>query len=321
MWRALAILALSVGSAAAEPPCRPSARLTGERPLADEIGAVLRERGIAVVADAAESSASAGSDPAFTGAACRQVSAEVATGGHRIMVWITDDEGHRVERLTEDVPAAATAIESWARRDLLDPLLDARAAIPIGLPGAASAAQVERTAAPAAAPPHYRLAGGADVGVSGDGGLWTGVHAQACGRIGRICLGGLVRYAYDLERSGDTRRLGTERSGLEIGATVELPVHRGALAIAPGLGLALSSITAHNPIEEETEQVSAAYARAQLAAGYALARDWSLRAEVSLGFAPLARERLGEPDGIDRQLAASPKLLTWLGLGVAYGGP
>jgi len=325
VWRALAIVAVVVlwtGAAAADPPCKPSARVTGERSVADAIGAALRERGIEVVAEAA------GPDPAFVGAACRRVSAEVATGGHRIMVWITDGEGHRAERLTEDVPAAATVIESWARRDLVDPLLDERSAIPIGTIGAASAAsaanaasaaQLDRAAAPE--PPHYLLAGGVDAGVSGDGGLWTGAHAQACGRIGRICLGGVLRYALDLEQSGDTKLLGTERSALELAATAELPVRRGGFAITPGLGLGLSSVTARNPAEGETEQAAAAFARAQLAAGYALARGWSLRAELSLAVAPLARERLGEADGIDRQLAASPRLQAWLGLGVAYGGP
>lgn len=317
MRRALAIISLSTSVAAAAPPCKPSARVTGERAIVDAIEAELRERGIAVAAEAP------GDAPAFADAACRPVAAEVATGGRRIMVWLADGEDRRIERLTEDVPAAATLIESWARRDLIDPLFAARGVIPIEAAGAADAARLERAAAPAptAAPqPGYTLAGGADVGVSGDGGLWSGVRAQGCGRIGRICLGGVVRYAFDLERSGDAKTLGTTRSALDVTIAADLPVRRGAIAIVPSLGVGVSALTATLPVEEEEEQVVAFHARGALAVGYTLARGWSLRADLALAVAPFARERLGEPDGIDRQLAASPKLQAWLGLGAAYGG-
>jgi hypothetical protein len=317
MRRALAIVSLSASVAAADPPCKPSARVTGERAIVDAIDAELRERGVAVAAEAPVH------DPAFADAACRPVAAEVATGGHRIMVWIADGEDRRVERLTEDVPAAATLIESWARRDIIDPLFAARGVIPMDGAGAADAARIQRDAAPAAPaapPPGYMLAGGADVGVSGDGGLWSGVRAQACGRIGRICLGGVVRYAFDLEQSGDAKALGTTRSALDVTITADLPVHRGAIAIVPGLGLGVSALTATLPVEEEVEQAVAFHARGAIALGYAVSRGWSLRADLALAVAPFARERLGEPDGIDRQLAASPKLQAWLGLGAAYGG-
>ena len=82
-----------------------------------------------------------------------------------------------------------------------------------------------------------------------------------------------------------------------------------------------TSVTAKRSIvdEEELEQAGTFHGRAGVAAGVRLTGPWSLRLDLSLDIAPFARQRLGEPDGVDRQLAASPALHGWLGLGIAYG--
>ncbi|MBC7976810.1 MAG: hypothetical protein H7138_17685, partial [Myxococcales bacterium] len=106
-WIAMAsVLALCARApaASAAPACEPAAYVTGERDLVAAIEPLLRERGVEVV-DAA----------AVSGGACERVQAEVIRGGTRVMVWITDAEGRRAQRIAEDAVAAATVIESWTR--------------------------------------------------------------------------------------------------------------------------------------------------------------------------------------------------------------
>lgn len=314
-WIGIAFVLVATASrAAADPPCKPSAQLKGERPVVIAIDPMLRARGIDVVAPASSEA------PAFVARACRYVTAEVATGGSRVMVWITDADGRRAQRLTDDAEAAATVIESWARGDLVDPLLVARATLEVGSFDTASSSTTARVGA-VRSRPRYLVTGGGDVGVSGDGALWAGARAQGCGMIGAFCIGGVIRYAIDLERSGDTAELSTGRTALALAVTGERPVRRGRFVVSPGIGVGLISVTATREREGEIEQASAVNARVAIAGALELADAWSFRADVVAELAPFARTRLGEADGIDRQLAASPKLQTWFGISLAYGGP
>lgn len=300
----------SIGVAAADSVCKPSAKVTGEAPTVVAVETVLRGRGIELVAAIAEGTA-------FVDTPCRHVRAEVVTGGGRIMVWITDGEGRRSQRMAEDAEAAASVIESWARGDLVDPLLAARGTIEVG-PDSSSTSGVRTTAS---VRPHFAIVGGADLGMSGDGAVWAGGRVHGCGALGAFCLGGTVRYAIDTAQRGDTKQLATARRGLGMTLTGERPIRRGAFAIVPGLGVGLTSVTATLPDEDELEEASAIHVAAGLAAAYEFAPAWSLRVDLQGEFAPAARERLGEPDGVDRQLAASPKLQTWFGIAIGYGGP
>ena len=289
--------------------CAPTAKVEGEPTLVVAIEPILRERGIVVIAPTT-------SDAGFT-TECRHVAAQVASGGGRIMVWLTDPDGRRVERLTEDPAAAATLIESWARRDLVDPLFAARSSIRVG-PFEPPPSTPEATTIPRS---RFTVLAGADAGVSGDGAVWSGFRAHACAAIGRVCLGGTLRYGIDLEQSGDSAAFDNGRTAFDVTITAELPLRYGRLTIAPGVGVGQTSVTAKRSLvdERELEQASAFHARAAVAAAVRLSGVWSLRIDLSLDVAPLARQRLGEPDGIDRQLAASPLLHGWLGLGIAYG--
>jgi hypothetical protein len=306
-WIVLAGVLAST-SAVAEPPCKPSAQVTGERTVVRAIEEVLRARGIDV-------QVAAGDDTAFV-AACRRVTAEISIGDEgRLVVAVTDADGRRTRRAAEDTEAAATVIESWARADLLDPLFATRGSIEVD-----SLATRGGPSSTIEAHPRFLVAGGGDVGISNDGALWAGVRVHACGMVGRYCVGGLLRYATDTERTGDTATLGTKRTALAFTLTGERPIRRGRFSLSPGVGMGLTSVTATRPAEGEYEQASAVHARAGLAAAFAFADAWSLRIDLDGELSPFARTRLGENDGVDRQLAASPKLLTWFGIAVTYGG-
>jgi hypothetical protein len=310
-WIALVSVLVSTSAAAADPACKPSARVTGEGVVVRAIEVVLRARGIDVAAVSTD-------QPAFVGSPCRGVIADITIGeAGRLVVAVTDEEGRHALRTAEDTEAAATVIESWARRDVVDPLLLARRTFAVD----SSARTSTRASLPASrAQPRFIVGGGGDVGVSSDGGVWAGGHVRACATLGSFCIGGALRYALDTEQTGDAATLDSKRTALAVTFTGERPIRRGRFSLSPGVGIGLASVTATRPAENEEEQASALHGRVGIAAAFEVTHAWSVRLDLDGEIAPFARQRLGDADGVDRQLAASPTLQTWLGLALTYGG-
>lgn len=102
------VLALALGgSTGAAEPCRVTAVLEGDAELVDTITTALTGRGIETRA-AAE---------------CPAAKARIDRRGAAIVVSVEDPDGRRSERMLDDAAAAASLIESWARRDMNAALL------------------------------------------------------------------------------------------------------------------------------------------------------------------------------------------------------
>jgi len=301
--RAVAVvLVMGLAGPARADPCPPAALVVGDGGLVTSIESELRARGVRVEGN---------------GGGCA-VHAEVTPEARQVRVRITDADGRTTERLASDPAAAATAIESWARRDVGEPLLR-------GHPAAVHQGDAAVGAtAPGAGPRPRRLELGAALegGLSDDGGVWGGVHVTGCAMVGELCLGALLRYAADSELAGDTATLDNGRTALDLALVVALPIERDRLTLVPQAGLGQTSLTASRDLAEEPEreQASSLFVHAGLGLALGLTAAWSLRADAGLALAPFATPRLGEADGVDRQLAALPHARGWLGLGLAYGG-
>jgi hypothetical protein len=264
--------------------------------------------------------------PVTGASACGVVAATVAVAGAgpRVRVTIVDPDGRTAARVADDVEAAATFIESWARPDVSDPLLRLRAGPP-GRPPATGRA-VDRPRREPAMPHPIAVSVAGEFGVSSDGAQWAAVRADVCASLGAMCLGGLARYAVDLERRGDSVRFDTARSGLDLFLTADAPIRRGALAFSPGAGVGLTSIHASRDDPERDQDDVAAFAlRAHLASSFRLAREWSVAIDLAAEYAPLADTVLGDEPGDMREgdplLAGAPIWYGWVGVGVSYGGP
>lgn len=319
-WVLVALVAWPAAARAQAPACRPVARVGGEPALAAAVVPLLEERGVPL--------AGAGAT------ACGVVDAVLATQDGRVRVTIIDADGAAVERSADDAAGAATAIESFVRSDVSDPLLAARAAPPP--PRQAGDREPPPVAAVAAAPAaapvgHGRaidLTGAAELGVTGDGALWRGARVQGCVRVGRVCAGGLVRFADDSEARGDSAELLTSRTAFELAFLAELPLRAGGrVTVAPGVRAGVLSVTAERETllqGESEDETYAAHVGAGVATAIALRGAWSLRADVAVGYSPFPRTVLGDRnrdgDAVDRRLAGAEHLHAWLGLGVGYGG-
>lgn len=315
----VALVAWQAPAHAQQASCRPVARVGGEPALAAAVVPLLEERGVPL----------AGAAPA-----CGVVDAVLATQDGRVRVTIIDADGATVERSADDAAGAATAIESFVRSDVSEPLLAARAAPPAPRqtgdrepPPAATVVAAPIAAAPGRAGRTIDVAGAAELGVTGDGAIWRGAHLQGCVRIGRLCAGGLLRFADDSESRGDSADLLTSRTAFELAFLVELPLRAGGrVTLVPGVRAGVLSVTAERETllqGESEDETYAAHVGGGVAAAVALRGAWSLRADVAVGYSPFPRtvlgdrKRAGEPD---ERLAGAEHLHAWLGLGVGYGG-
>ena len=298
---ALGIAAASPGRTAdadARGRCVLVARVAGDPALVEPVVTILAGRGVPV-----------------TGAgSCGAIRARLDAEDEQVRVTITDADGRVVERIADDVEAAATAIESWSRRDVSDPLLAARA-----LP--------RREAAATAEPSRGRdlaIAAGAEAALSGDGALWAGARADGCARVGPLCVGAMVAYAIDTASSGDSARYETERSALDLLLTGAVIVERGRFTLAPGVAVGQSSVHIERDRTRDLDNLNQLQLRAALAASCRLAAAWSLRLELGAAYAPFADPLLQDPEDItagDPPLAGAPRLQGRVGLGLTFGGP
>jgi len=322
-------LALSAGRAAAE-PCMPRVRVMGDPALARSVIALLYRRGISV-------------DQASR---CGSLTAVLTPSGERTRVTIVDGEGRAVERMAEDVAAATTTIESWARRDLSDPLIAGRPVPPpapatVPTPTPASSPARARQSIDREVPPHeaptivvkrlIEIGAGGEAALWSDDTLWTGARAHACVSVGAACTGVLIRYAVDTESQGRSVERVTERSALNLFFTADVPFRLGRrFSLSPGAAVGMSSLRAKRKSadRERIDRIDLAL-RAQLAVGCRIAGAWSLRADLALGYSPFGDVLLEEISDDTRDdhdgdegtpLAGFARLQGSLGLDLVYSG-
>ena len=299
------------GGAQAGPRCTAVARVSGAPALVGPVVSLLRQRGVPVAGESA----------------CGVISAVLASEAERVRVTIIDGDGRVVERVVDDAESAATAVESWARGDIADPLLAARAAPPRPAVDreAPRAIELESASRPAA----RRVDAGAlaELAVSDDDALWAGVRAQGCVEIGATCIGAMLRYAVDTETDGTTVQQSSHRSAIDLLVIGEVPIGlaRGRFSLAPGLGGGLGALRAHREeaCDECEDEAIALVLRGQLAGTARISRSWDVRLDLFALWAPFAQGRIGEIDmdlNDEPWLAGAPTWVSGVGLGLVYGG-
>ncbi len=307
----LATLVASGGVAMAGPRCTAVARVSGAPVLVGPVVALLRERGV----------------PVAGASTCGVISAVVASEDERVRITIIDSDGRVVERVVDDAEGAATAVESWARGDILDPLLAAREAParPVIDREAPRAIEIADQSRPAAR--RVDVAALAEAALSDDGALWAGARAQGCVEIGAACVGAMLRYAVDTEVEGIASDQFSHRAAIDFLLIGELPIplDRGRFSITPGLGAGLGALRAHREevCDECEDEATAFLLRGQLAGAARINRSWDIRLDLFAGWAPFAQTKIGETDmdvNDEPWLAGAPAWVSGIGLGLVYGG-
>jgi hypothetical protein len=179
------------------------------------------------------------------GAGDEVVMASLAQEGDGIRVALRDPQGRTTERLVSSVDTAAALVESWARRDIADPLLEPRAPPPPPPPAPLPPPPAPSVAVPVSIPPPpsqwipvLQLSG-----ESRDGSVWVAGSVGACIHVGILCLGGTARLARQLEtreqQIADRYWVASKQTDLEALAVAELPISLGRPVLVLGVGAGL----------------------------------------------------------------------------------
>jgi hypothetical protein len=261
-----------------------------------------------------------------------------------VRVRITDADGRSVERVADDGEGAATAIESWTRQDVADPLLAVREVARAEATTTTSPQLEERVGRPSA--PAWELAALGVAAMSEDSAFWSGARVVASARVGWLSLGGRLGVSFDTGMTGDTRlactkygpgefdyrdRPGceTSRTLLDLLVSADVPFVLGSLRLSPGLGFGQRTAWANRADEdvgdtdERKDDANGLLLEAHLGVMVAVARDWSLRLDLSGAIVPGAQTRLGATDEFGDPeyvppLAGVPLVQGMLGVGLAW---
>jgi hypothetical protein len=282
---------LASGRLLAATGCPPVAVVDGSRAIVRSVRALLDAHGVG-----AES------------VACTEIAvhalvvAEPDARGYRL--HIVDGSGRVSERRVRDAVTAASLIESWAV-----PETDALVSPPPAVRSPARAPErISATATPVPQAAAWRLTAAAEVMEGTDRSVWFGGTVTGCARIGKLCLGGRLRYGRDDGLSGpDTQGGDLTRTAIDALALVALPLHAGATTVVPLVGVGIERLhTALSPAGTENEPAVVDVVGLRVEGGasvlVALSRTLSLVAEVNAG----TGRRLGSGRSDSRGLSIDP---------------
>jgi hypothetical protein len=294
---AVASTAHAATARAAPRGCEPVVRVSGDRGVAASIRASLAGRGL--VDD--------------TTGRCPLLHARVERQGDLLRVEVTDGYGRRSQREVRDAETAVALIESWARPEVVGTDLPGAAPMEEEAPPPAlvdEPATVRTTAStrhrPIGPPAATGFALVAGATYADDGTMSMRADVAGCRAFGRVCLGGRVAVARDLRLESSNH----PRSGASVGASVEIAVPLGHVAVAPGVGIAVGwdHVGEIGPHLDQSENIASLRLGATTAVRYDIGRRWSVCVEVAA-------------DGVVLGGASSvPGVLGRFGLGLRHGG-
>ena len=322
MWGAVAYAAPPEASPLAEVSpgaCTPEVRLGGDEALIAEVSRHLHLAGISTT----------GERRCVTVVIDLQRDAQGA-----IQLRIADTQGRTTGRRVSGAATAATVIESWARVDLVEPMLDADMTAPPAL-AASSLSRDEAvspleppaaTAAPgptSAASPSFAAGMWFGASAANDGSVWADVGLSACIDLKPLCVGAELRGTADLDELGAAAKLGTDRGGLDglltahfIGALGPQPWQ-----VSPGFGVGFGYIAS----DVDTDDASEA-SRSDLTlrvatmarVGFQVSKGFHLAGRLGFEVAPTARTRHDRTaEGV--LIAGVPRWYVRFALSVHYG--
>ena len=324
---ALALSAIAPGQAFAEPEpaavqgveqqaCPPGVRLLGDEATAKAVSAHLLTAGVQTSGEQH----------------CVTVIAELRQEPDgRLSVRLADTQGRSTERLVSNAETAAAVIESWARVDLVAPMLETptqpfpelERAPPLQAPSAPPQPKAHKDGVPVR--PHKDFGATAWLGLSlaNDHSLWTDLSIAACLKVGAACLGAELRGSFDME----THRAKLETDRGEVGGLLSaefvLPIPETRWRVSPGFAAGAGYVSSEvdaDALPENAHAVSRGDVSMRLGVfthvSAPLARGVQLAGRLGFEVAPLARTRAEPEDGV--LIAGLPRWYLRFAVGVRY---
>ncbi len=253
---------------------------------------------------------------AARGVDCATVHARIDRERGEIVVR---DEGTvPTERKVADPTTAATVIESWSEREVVDPLLASRPIVIAAASPLPAPTIVVMTAAPAApvAPRGIQLFGSLETSVGSDRTEWLGGQVGACVMVGPICAAARLRFANVADGPGPWN--GTlERHGAELLVGGDVPFKVGRALVAPGFGGGIGDM--HTRLDDGQPHMGSETAglRADVhtTVSYPLSATLALDVSLAVDLTQATHSESNAP----MPLPDEPLWLVRLGIGLRYG--
>ena len=303
---------------AADEACPPGVRLLGDEAAAKEVSAHLLTAGVQTSGEQH----------------CVTVIAELRREPDgRLGVRLADTQGRSTDRLVSDAETAAAVIESWARVDLVAPMLEAPAQavadVELAAPGEAPSAAAKPAAHAEGVPARPRQDFGATawlgVSLANDDSIWTDLSIAACLRVGAACLGAELRGSFDTEAHDDDAKLDTDRGevGGLLSAEFVLALSESRWRVSPGFAAGAGYVSTE-VYADAAPEIGHAVSRGDVSmrlgvfahVSAALARGVQLSGRLGFEVAPVARTGADQEDGV--LIAGLPRWYLRFALGVRY---
>jgi len=298
--------------------CPPGVRLVGDEAAAKAVSALLLTAGVQTSGEQH----------------CVTVIAELRREPDgRLGVRLVDTQGRSTDRLVSDAETAAAVIESWARVDLVAPMLEAPAQpvpevelAPKGqAPSRESKPETHAGGVPSGPRKDFEATAWLGVSLANDDSLWADLSFAACLRVGAACLGAELRGSFDTEVHDDDAEFDTDRG--EVGGllttefVVGIPESRWR--VGPGFAAGAGYVSSDVDIDASPE-MDHAVSRGDVSmrlgvfghVAAALARDLHLSGRLGFEVAPLARTRAEPEDGV--LIPGVPRWYLRFAVGVRY---
>ena len=295
--------------------CPPGVRLLGDEAAAQAVSALLLAAGVQTSGEQH----------------CVTVIAELRREPDgRLGVRLADTQGRSTDRLVSDAETAAAVIESWARVDLVAPMLEAPAqavpevelAAPGQAPSAASKPETHAGGVPARPRTDFGATAWLGVSLANDDSLWTDLSIAACLRVGAACLGAELRGSFDTEVNDALHTDRGEVAGL-LSAEFVLAIPESRWRVSPGFAAGAGYVSSEVDADGSPE-IGHAVSRGDVSmrlgvfahVAAALVRGVHLSGRLGFEVAPLARTRAESEDGV--LIAGLPRWYLRFAVGVRY---
>ena len=298
--------------------CPPGVRLLGDEAAAQAVSALLLTAGVQTSGEQH----------------CVTVIAELRREPDgRLGVRLADTQGRSTDRLVSDAETAAAVIESWARVDLVAPMLEAPAqavpevelAAPGQAPSAASKPETHAGGVPARPRNDFGATAWLGVSLANDDSLWTDLSIAACLRVGAACLGAELRGSFDTEMHDAADELDTDRGevGGLLSAEFVLAIPESRWRVSPGFAAGAGYVS-RDVDADGSPEIGHAVSRGDVTmrlgvfahVAAALVRGVLLSGRLGFEVAPLARTRAESEDGV--LIAGLPRWYLRFAVGVRY---
>lgn len=243
----------------------------------------------------------------------------------RLGVRLADTQGRSTDRRVSDAETAAAVIESWARVDLVAPMLEAPApavaevelAAPEQAPSAASKPETHAGGVPTPARHDFGATAWLGVSLANDNSLWTDLSIAACLRVGAACLGAELRGSFDTEAHRVTLETDRGEVGGLLSAEFVLAIPETRWRVSPGVAAGAGYVSSET---EEGHVVSRGDVSMRLGVftyvSAALAPGVHLAGRLGFEVAPVARTHAQPKDGV--LIAGLPRWYLRFAVGVRY---